>query len=150
MCCMCALHFLVCKSKIPKSESNFRSSPSTLITLISAMDPAVARALQHANSAYVKDESASCIPLLERALDLCERSGCTANVPYVRTLRQLSTMRSVESSSPLALTTIDRALAMAASLDASDEAVQLELGECEARSGLVLCELGRHAESLIS
>ena len=113
------------------------------------MNPAAARALQLADDAFQK-ASPNSIALLEKAVLLCERAGCTANVECARALRQLGHELGLTGQYTRALHLTDNALAILSARNEKDEEVLEELAKCSSLRGNAFGVLGRHADALLA
>ena len=109
------------------------------------MDPATARALSLAEAANPKS-----VPLLTKAVELCERSGGTANIYYAHALRGLSEALCVLDQFAESLRNADKSLAVLAALDQADVGVLSESAAAWTAKGLVLPMVGRSAEALLA
>ena len=115
------------------------------------MDPSAARALRLADRA-VADGSPHALALWEKAVELCDKTGNIAHLPFARALRQLCSLL-IDSLTGLASTALrhaERALVVLSALDESSAEVLAEMAKSDLVRSIALGELGRNAESLLA
>ena len=106
------------------------------------------RALHLADVAFGKD-SRNAGPLLEKAVQLCKRSGCTTSLQYAQALHQLCELTLAQDESE-GLHYADEATAVLTAFDEGVETVLTEFASCDYVRGIALTRLGRYGDSLLA